>query len=133
MNEFIEACNESAFANLMINIADATLKNPLRRDHDEDGHGALWDVHRAPARAQGQQHAHYQGFRRAQGPQLVEEGMASSTEAAARQFLELNSELEGSAHHSSDNLLSMTLLDTLAAHLPDAVRVYNTGKINKSK
>eukprot|EP00965_Chrysotila_dentata_P125586 4152350-Pleurochrysis_carterae.AAC.1 len=48
-------------------------------------------------------------------------------------LLELNSEFERSAHHWSDNLLSTTLVDTLAAHLPDVVRVYKTGKIHQSK
>eukprot|EP00965_Chrysotila_dentata_P038555 1280929-Pleurochrysis_carterae.AAC.1 len=63
--------------------------------------------------------------------------MASGTKVAARtmveKLLELNSELEASAHHSSDNLLSTTLLDTLAAHLPDVVCVYKTSKIHQSK
>eukprot|EP00965_Chrysotila_dentata_P108746 3592366-Pleurochrysis_carterae.AAC.1 len=40
MKEFIEACNEDAFAILMINIADTTLKNRLCRDYDDDAHGA---------------------------------------------------------------------------------------------
>eukprot|EP00965_Chrysotila_dentata_P175096 5780000-Pleurochrysis_carterae.AAC.1 len=63
--------------------------------------------------------------------------MASDTKAAARtiveKLLKLNSELEGYAHHWSDNLLSGTLLDTLAAHLPDVVHVHNTGKVHQSK
>eukprot|EP00965_Chrysotila_dentata_P100847 3331156-Pleurochrysis_carterae.AAC.3 len=55
--------------------------------------------------------------------------MASGTEAAERtmvkKLLEVNFELEGSAHHWSHNPLSTTLLlDTLAAYLPDVVRVY---------
>eukprot|EP00965_Chrysotila_dentata_P096132 3175832-Pleurochrysis_carterae.AAC.1 len=63
--------------------------------------------------------------------------MASGTEAAARtmveKLLEVNSELKGSATHWSHNLLFTTLLDTLlAAHLPDIVRVYKTGKIRQS-
>eukprot|EP00965_Chrysotila_dentata_P229219 6197056-Pleurochrysis_carterae.AAC.3 len=40
IKEFIEACNEDAFVILMINIADTTLKNRLRRDCDDDAHGA---------------------------------------------------------------------------------------------
>eukprot|EP00965_Chrysotila_dentata_P027672 920017-Pleurochrysis_carterae.AAC.1 len=40
MKEFVEACNEDTFAILMINIADSTLKNRLRRDYDDDAHGA---------------------------------------------------------------------------------------------
>eukprot|EP00965_Chrysotila_dentata_P144469 4771874-Pleurochrysis_carterae.AAC.1 len=48
-------------------------------------------------------------------------------------LLELNSELQRSAHHWSDNLLSTTLnMDTLAAHLPNVVRVYKTSKICQS-
>eukprot|EP00965_Chrysotila_dentata_P133705 4421923-Pleurochrysis_carterae.AAC.1 len=52
MKEFIEACNEDAFAILMINIADTTLKNRLRPDYDDNAHGAwtyiehlhVWEV-----------------------------------------------------------------------------------------
>eukprot|EP00965_Chrysotila_dentata_P123991 4098292-Pleurochrysis_carterae.AAC.1 len=47
-------------------------------------------------------------------------------------LLELNSELEGSTHHWSDNLLSTTLLNILAAHLPNVVHVYKTGNIRQS-
>eukprot|EP00965_Chrysotila_dentata_P114334 3778988-Pleurochrysis_carterae.AAC.3 len=58
--------------------------------------------------------------------------MASGTEAAARtmveKLLELNSELEAYAHHWNNNLLNTTLLDTLAAPLPDAVRVNTLNK-----
>eukprot|EP00965_Chrysotila_dentata_P198694 6178961-Pleurochrysis_carterae.AAC.2 len=69
---------------------------------------------------------------------LVEkQGMASGTEAAVHtmveELLELNSKLEGSAHYRSNNLLSIVLLDTLAAHLPHVVCVYKTGKIHQSK
>eukprot|EP00965_Chrysotila_dentata_P207085 6183921-Pleurochrysis_carterae.AAC.1 len=69
---------------------------------------------------------------------LVEEGMTPRTDAPARtmveKLLQLNSELEGPAHrHWSDNLLSTTLFDTLGAHLPDVICVYNTGKIHQSK
>eukprot|EP00965_Chrysotila_dentata_P212041 6186792-Pleurochrysis_carterae.AAC.2 len=48
--------------------------------------------------------------------------------------LQLNSELKARVCTPlSDKLLSMTLLDTLAAHLPDAVCLYKTGKIHQSK
>eukprot|EP00975_Prorocentrum_lima_P027968 5880812-Prorocentrum_lima.AAC.1 len=40
--EFLSICSEDAFAALMLNIADTTLKNKLRRDFDDDGHRA-WE------------------------------------------------------------------------------------------
>eukprot|EP00965_Chrysotila_dentata_P163795 5407641-Pleurochrysis_carterae.AAC.3 len=40
MKEFIEACDKNAFVILIINTTDATHKNRLRRDYDDDAHGA---------------------------------------------------------------------------------------------
>eukprot|EP00965_Chrysotila_dentata_P087659 2893858-Pleurochrysis_carterae.AAC.3 len=133
MKEFVQDCNKDAFAILIIKIADTTLKNRLRRNYDDDAHGAwtyiehlhgVKDNNTCITKASDERKA------------LVEEGMAFGTEAAARtmveQLLQLNSDLQGSAHHWSDNFLSTTLLDTLAAHLSVVVRVYKTGKISQS-
>eukprot|EP00965_Chrysotila_dentata_P179449 5926139-Pleurochrysis_carterae.AAC.2 len=135
MTEFIEACNKDAFAIRMINIADTTLKNRFLRDYDDDAHGAwIYIEHLHEIKDNDTRISKACDECKA----LVKEGMAPDTKAAARtmmmeNLLELISELEGSAHHWSDNLLFTTLLDTLAAHLPDIVRVYKTGKINQSK
>eukprot|EP00965_Chrysotila_dentata_P078944 2603077-Pleurochrysis_carterae.AAC.1 len=100
MKEFIEACNEDAFAFLMINIAGTTLKKRLRRDYDNDAHGAWTYIeHLHEVKDNDTRITKASDERRA----LVEDGMASGTEAAARamveKLLELNLELQGSAHH----------------------------------
>eukprot|EP00965_Chrysotila_dentata_P260277 6213845-Pleurochrysis_carterae.AAC.4 len=77
MKECTEACNKDAFAILVINIANTTFKNRLRRDYYDDAHGA-WMYIKAPAHT------------------MVEK------------LLEQKSELKGSAHYWSDNLLSTT-------------------------
>eukprot|EP00965_Chrysotila_dentata_P008632 280789-Pleurochrysis_carterae.AAC.1 len=99
----------------MINIADTTLKNRLRRDYNEDAQGAwMYIEHLHEVKDNDTRISKASDERKA----LIEEGMASGTEAAARtmveKLFELNSELEGSAHHWSDNLLCTTLLDTRA-------------------
>eukprot|EP00965_Chrysotila_dentata_P196315 6177499-Pleurochrysis_carterae.AAC.2 len=54
MKKFIEACNEDAFAILMINITDTTLKSRLRRTRLRRRRASGLDVHlRTPARGQG--------------------------------------------------------------------------------
>eukprot|EP00965_Chrysotila_dentata_P243090 6205226-Pleurochrysis_carterae.AAC.1 len=111
MQEFIEACNEDAFSILMINIADTALKHRLRRDYDHNAHGARTNIeYLHEVKDNNTRITKASGERKA----LVEEGMASSTEAAARtmveKLLELNSKLEGSAHHWSDSSLSTSLL-----------------------
>ena len=84
MKEFIEACNEDAFAILMINIADTTLKNWLRRDYDDDAHGAWTYIeHLHEVKDNDTRITKASDERKT----LVEEGMASGTEAAARAIM----------------------------------------------
>eukprot|EP00965_Chrysotila_dentata_P134377 4443637-Pleurochrysis_carterae.AAC.1 len=117
----------------MVNIADTTLKNRICRDYDNDAHLA-WTYIEHQHEVKDNDTRITNAFNEHKA--LVEEGMADGNKAAAgtmaEKLLELNSELQGSAHHWSDNLLSTTQLDNLAAHLPDVVHVYKTGKIHQS-
>eukprot|EP00965_Chrysotila_dentata_P242807 6205066-Pleurochrysis_carterae.AAC.4 len=91
MKEFIEACNEDAFVILMINTADTTLKNRLRHDYDDDAHGAwMYIEHLHKVKDNGTRSTKASYERKA----LVEEGMASGTEAAAHTMVEKLLELK---------------------------------------
>ena len=136
--ELIETCSEDAFAILMLNISDTTLRDRLRRDYDDDGHSAwqyiesLYKVKDNDTRV-----TKAADIRK----DLVDDGLTGATEDIARKFVEQllleqllqhNKELEDTPHHWADALLTSTLLDALAVHMPEVVRGYKVSKINTS-
>ena len=129
--ELIETCSEDAFAILMLNISDTTLRDRLRRDYDDNGHSAwqyiesLYKVKDNDTRV-----TKAADIRK----DLVDDGLTGATEDTARKFVEQllqhNKELEDTPHHWADALLTSTLLDALAVHMPEVVRGYKVSKIN---
>eukprot|EP00974_Lingulodinium_polyedra_P064978 6281914-Lingulodinium_polyedra.AAC.1 len=69
----------------MLNIADTTLKNKLRRDFDDDGHRAWEYIEQLHAVKDNDTRTTKAADER---KSLVEEGMPAATESAARTFVE---------------------------------------------